>query len=573
MNVTRIRHIAIWVSMILLGGLGFLATSCKKEDAAAGRYPNANVILIVIDTLRADHLGCYGYSRNTSPFIDSLAEEGIIFQQMLAQTSWTRPGTASILTGLYPKHHGANTRDDLLAEEILLLPEILKKQGFHTAAFMTNVNTGQEQGFGQGFDEFFYFPAKLTRARRDIDSTSDRLNQVLLKHLRQLKQPDKNFIYIHYLDPHAPYMPVEKHFSKDDKFVFSNDFINSLGKLAPKAKKLHKAMAEMVNAYDDEILYNDKMIGQVIQTLKEKKMYSNSIIIVTSDHGEEFFEHGWHGHGKNLYQEQLLVPLIVSLPNRAHKEIKETANQVDIVPTILSLLKIPTPTQIDGADLFSKTFRPAPFSYAELNLDKRIYTSIQAENEKLIEAIHLPKTRGRKEKWFREQASIKTNQPVLELVTRSFFKKRNIQVLLEQKVIGQFEITHKKIQTIDIPLPGPPGEKTVTIKSLTPGQYPVKLGRGKLRDRDPRAFCIFNSKNVKVDDIPGELFREYYSLAQDPGEQNNLYKQPQFMKTIIHLNKQMRKFLSGRRFTPANKKPIKYDKEQLEALKALGYIN
>lgn len=565
--MVKIKHILILISLLIVIGLVYLFLFREKSRA----YPNANVILIVIDTLRADHLGCYGYTRDTSPEIDKIAREGIIFKNMVAQSSWTRAGTASILTGLYPKHHGANTRKDSLSEEINLLPEILGKHGYDTYAFVANANVGTNAGFNQGYREFFTFRESIRQDPLNIHVRSGRINETLLKFIRQLEQPANNFIYIHYMDPHAPYTPKEKHFSKDNKITFTAEFFGSRAIHSMAEDERCKALEEMIDAYDDEVLYNDKMMGHLIQTLKEKKMYANSIIIITSDHGEEFLEHEGTGHGDTLYNEQLNVPLVIRLPDGKRKTIDEVANQVDIVPTILSLLKIPLPAHIDGIGLLNNKKRPDSSSYAELHLDRRIFSSIRTTKEKLIEGIWLTKQKKRRAKWFRERASIETAHQTLELVIRSFHKKRTLQVLLQEKLIRQLEITPKRKKKFIIPLPGPPGKKIVTIKSLTPCQMPVRVGKGK--SIRCLAFCLFNSRNVKVRDIPDEPYREYYLLAKDPGEKDNLYNHKQFMNTIMMLRKKLKKFLSGKRFTPANQKKVKFDKEQLEALKALGYIN
>lgn len=564
--MVRRKHILILVSILLIVGLFYFLFFYKKTHT----YPNANVILIVVDTLRADHLGCYGYIRNTSPGIDKIADEGIVFKNMVAQSSWTRAGTASILTGLYPKHHGANTRDDRLAEEISLLPEILGKHGYDSYGFVANGNAGAKVGFNQGYKEFFTFRERIKEDPVNIHVRSNMVNETLLKFIRKLEQPTNNFIYVHYVDPHAPYIPGEKHFSKDNQMTFTIDFFRSKASRLQKGDERNKVVAEMINAYDDEVLFNDKMIGHLIQTLKEKNMYSNSIIIITSDHGEEFFEHGWISHGHTLYDEQLKVPLIIRLPDNIHKTSDEIANQVDIVPTILSLLEIPVPGHIDGRSLLNNKKRPDPYSYAELHLDRKIFSSIQTTKEKLIEGIHFTKKK-REYRWFRKRASIETSGQSLELIIRSFEKKRTIQVLLQEKLIQQLVIPHKRRKKFNIPLPVSPGKKIVTIKSLTPCQVPAEIGKGK--GTRCLAFCIFNSRNVKVNKIPEEPSREYYLLAKDPTEKDNLYNHKKFMNAIIKLSKKMKKFLTGKRFNPANQKKIEFDKEQLEALKALGYIN
>jgi arylsulfatase A-like enzyme len=568
--MTRKKFISIVLLSLSIIGVAYLSLSRQDEGLSSLKYPGVNVILILIDTLRADHLGCYGYHRNTSPVIDRLANEGLIFKNMLAQTSWTRPGTASILTGLYPKHHGANTRDDRLPEEVELLPEILSKHGYHTYAFVTNGNAGAAVGFNQGYKDFFTFNEKFKVDYTNIHMRAGKVNRHLLTFIRQLENTSSNFIYIHYTDPHAPYIPKKKHFSKNDEIAFTMDYIRSIpSRLARKDQA--EVIKQMINAYDDEILRTDQMIGDVINTLKENNMYSHSIIIVTSDHGEEFFEHGNFSHGKTLYDEQLKVPLIIRLPGGIHAEINEIANQIDIAPTILSLLDIPVPPYIDGANLLNNTGRPDSYSYAELDLDGNALFSIQTTENKFIEGLYAAprKKRGR---WFKQRAIIETCDDTLELIVRALHKKRTLRVLLNGETIDQFTITSKK-KTFNIPLPGDDEEKRVTIESPEPCQAPRQLGISK----DPRCkgFRIFDSRNVDIENIIGEPRREYYTLSDDPMENNNRYDRKKYKKFIVLLRKELKKFKASLRFKRSgkSKKPIRFDEEQVKALKALGYLN
>jgi hypothetical protein len=546
----------------------FLTANCKTKDLSSYKYANANVILIIIDTLRADHLGCYGYHRNTSPEIDKIANEGILFKNMLAQTSWTRPGTASILSGLYPKNHGANTRKDRLAEEINLLPEILGRVGYTSYAFVANGNAGERVGFNQGYKDFFSYRESVKKDKSNIHVRSDEINETVLNVIRQLEERSKNFIYVHYVDPHAPYIPKEKHFSKADKTVFSMEFRHSQAIFKMSEEKKHRVLKEMINAYDDEILFNDKMIGNLIRALKKKNMYHNSIIIITSDHGEEFLEHNNIGHGRTLYDDQLRVPLIIRLPDNVHKKTGKIANQIDVCPTILSLLKIPIPKNIDGKDLFDKTTGARQFNCAELCLGKNILFSVQTTKDKLIEKFPLTVTEKGRFRWFRESALIETGEDSLELIIGSLQKKCSIQLNVSGKPIKEMTITPGK-HTFDIVLPESNIKKTVTIRSLTSCQMPADLGIGN--DRRCLAFRIFNSKNIDINTI-SEIYNEYFALKNDPGEKTNRYHRKQFKKLIMELKKKLSRYKSEKRNLRLNKKPVIFDEEQLKALEALGYL-
>ena len=558
----RLKYIFVFSSLTVILIVFFLFTNCKSDDSAIYKYPDANVILILIDTLRADHLGCYGYSRNTSPEIDKLAKEGIIFKNMLAQTSWTRPGTASILSGLYPRNHGANTKNDILSEEINLLPEILKEYGYTSFAFVGNIRVTPVTGFNQGYEDFFSFPDLKLPIQSDV------MTDYLIKFLKQLNKTTNNFIYIHYMDPHTPYIPKEKYFSESNKKIFKIDFFQSGMIHEMSADEQHSALKEMINAYDDEILYNDKMIGKLVHVLKKKNMYSNSIIIVTSDHGEEFFEHGDLQHGRTLYKEQLRIPLIFRLPDGIRHKINKIANQVDISPTILSLLQIPTPDYFDGIELLNKKNKDMRYSFAELNLERNILSSIQTLKDKLIECVSLP-VEERGKRWFKAKAVIETDNDSIELIIRSFQKDRTLQILSDGNPLDEFIITKEK-KKFTITLLKSSGKKIVTIKSLTPCQVPKYLGIGQ--DTRCLAFCIFDSKNVNANNILGEIHKEYYVLKDDLKEKNDQYDQNKFKKTIMDLEKRLEKLKLKQILMQPNKKPIEFNNEQLKALKALGYI-
>lgn len=557
------------VLLLIMGGI-FLFIKGQKDDLASYKYPNANVILIVIDALRADHLGCYDYYRDTTREIDKLAKEGIIFENMFAQCSWTKPATASILTGLYPKSHGAGG-GNRIPGKVNLLPEILTKYGYRSYAFVSNSFVSETYGFDQGFGEFYFFQEKAIKSNPNIHVRSDELTQSVSKLILQLEDTNKNFIYIHYMDPHYPYTPKEKCFASSDKREFIVSFPLQQSISATNGEERRKLIKEVINAYDDEILYNDKMIGKLIQTLKNKNMYSNSIIIITSDHGEEFFEHGKVEHGSSLYDELLKVPLIIHLPDKIHKTIDEMANQVDILPTILALLTISIPENIEGINLLNNKKNSNPVSYAELGTSKFTLSSIRTLKHKFIEGFTGQLSKNPNFRWFKDKAVIKTDDDSLELIINSFHKNRMIQVLSNGEPITKFEITTKK-KVFNIPLPGSNRKKNITIKSLIPCQVPKQLGINK----DPRclAFRIFNSRNVKVNDIlSGKYYKEFYSLAEDPGETNNLYKQHKYKKIIVSLRKKLKNYLMGKSTWLNKKRPAKLNKEQIEALKTLGYLN
>jgi hypothetical protein len=525
-----------------------------KQSQGITTCPDCNVILILIDTLRADHMGAYGYERNTTPNIDQLAKEGILFKNMLAQSSWTEPATASILTGLYPKNHGAKSGKDLLKEKVLL-SEILQENGYTTAAFLANSAAGEVFGFNQGYDLFI----------EDSDFPADWVNQKVVPHIRNLKNTSKNFIYVHYIDPHAPYNASEEHFSLENSNEFREEFRKSGGKLDldffDRMREIEEKIEtqglipQMINLYDDEILFNDKRAGEVFDALKEKDIYDNSIIIIISDHGEEFFEHHGIDHGSTLFDEQLKVPWIMKVPGMKPRIIKKQVNQIDVMPTVLAILGIGI-KQIDGIDVFTQDVQE---SYAELDWQGNNLDSIRTLDEKYIKG----KVKDNNV-WFEETATIDVLALTTHIPIVSFLKDTAIQVEVDGRVQGLFDATPTKKDLVidlttvfsEIDLP-----KEVTLTALEPC---IKVAR------DNGFTCLIfgvESGDTKGQTVP---YHGYYQLREDPKEKNNLFWIEASQARLSNLNTELEKYLAKEK---SEQEAVQHTEEQLDVLRSLGYLN
>ncbi len=336
---------ALWVTIILITGSLAVNTGCKK-----GPEPkDFNVVLIVIDTLRSDHLPFYGYEKDTAPFMGKLAQQGVVFENAFSASSWTSPGTASILTGLYPYQHGVlmgllairnaqKINPDLevnrIPEEIVTMAEMFKTQGYRTYGVADNLNIGERQGFTQGFDKFRTFMYKQAPA----------VNGTLKKWHKNLTEKGKYFLYIHYMEPHAPYHQREPWYKPFED------------------KKLNR-----ISAYDSEINYVDQHIKEMFELFKWEK---DTLIIITADHGEGLWDHGIMGHGKTLYREEIQVPLVFYIPGHIKpRRVPFNVSTVDIMPTVrefcgfspfpgdvgqsLAPVMEDRPHQLDKRDIFS----------------------------------------------------------------------------------------------------------------------------------------------------------------------------------------------------------------------------
>jgi arylsulfatase A-like enzyme len=326
--------------------------------AACGqRVSGPDVVLILIDTLRADHLGCYGYHRDTSPTMDSLAAEGTLYLHCQSQSSWTLPAMATILTGLTPKQHGAGASIDRffgLGVELGYLPQMLSQQGYSTAAFFNVVFMNADFGFDRGFDHFDCSGLTDFQSRRTAGETVGEA----LAWLDSLEEGEPYLLAIHFYDPHVNYNPP----TPFDTLFTNPSYQGPYGKdwghvpelLAVNAGEdsiTEEGLYNLIGLYDGEIAYTDREIGRLLAAVR--RISGDSVLVVlAADHGEEFLDHGGVEHGHTLYQELLHVPLIVSGPGFNGGAVVGTrVGQLDVTPTVLSALGMDVPSEAQGADL------------------------------------------------------------------------------------------------------------------------------------------------------------------------------------------------------------------------------
>jgi arylsulfatase A-like enzyme len=313
-----------------------------------------NVILISIDTLRADHLGCYGYERETSPSIDELASDGVTFLNTYAPSPWTLPSHMSLMTSLYGVNHQVVYEDDSMDLSIPTLADILRVNHFYCAALTGGGFVSAKYGFSKGFNSYSDEGGVL---RQD---SAEHLYHAALRWLDREK--DKGFfLFLHTFQPHSPYacpQPYKSMFLQKDARWRHIDLMGYLGGMPGVFKELgDKDRQNIIDLYDGEIRYTDeKFIGSLIAALKNFGLYDRTMIIFTSDHGEEFFEHRGWGHGHSLYDESLKVPLIIKFPESRFKgqKIPDIVSLVDIFPTVLEEVAVDTSRlEMDGRSLFS----------------------------------------------------------------------------------------------------------------------------------------------------------------------------------------------------------------------------
>jgi arylsulfatase A-like enzyme len=324
-----------------------------EEAQAAPRPRRLNVILYLIDTLRADHLGCYGYPRPVSPAIDAFAAEGVLFANAVAQSSWTRSSVASLFTGLWPGTHGVHGRRDRLAPEAVTLAEILHDYGWETAGFVTNRNVARAFGLAQGFETY--------RMLRHDDSSEEvhRRAAAWLEDWRRQGAEAPFFLYLHTVEPHSAYRPPEPfrgRFAPEvpDDGTGTRWWLKQLkrGEI-PVTKEI---LGHLQDLYDAEIAANDASFGKLTALLEETGLAEETVVILVSDHGEEFHEHGRWEHGKSLHTEVLDVPLLLRVPGPEGERlwglrVAAPVQHTDVLPTLLALLGVPVPEGLEGENL------------------------------------------------------------------------------------------------------------------------------------------------------------------------------------------------------------------------------
>lgn len=314
-----------------------------------GQAPRPPVILISIDTLRADHLGCYGYKRDTSPAIDALARDGILFSNAFAQAPYTLPSHMSILTGLYPLTHFCVAIDQKLDESRTTLAEILKGAGYETAAFVDAPFMSKKYGFDQGFDLY-----------DEEGGGIEGVNRRVLPWLEERREKEF-FLFYHVFDVHGPYRypaPYETFFREKEKRRGKADleFISRFAYHDYLGLNGVPDLSYILDAYDGGIRYVDGRLQVLFERLRTLNLYEESLICLLSDHGESLFEHNIYvGHGIFLFDSEVRIPIILKLPgNRASGErVESMVESVDVMPTILDVLGIDRPEMVQGRSLLS----------------------------------------------------------------------------------------------------------------------------------------------------------------------------------------------------------------------------
>lgn len=348
-KLTRIRRIA--------GAMLIAGAAIGAYRLGGGWRARPNVILIVLDTFRADRVGAYGNAQGLTSFLDRWAAHSTVYERAYATSAWTIPSIASLLLAQYPSEHQMTNYPTVLPANTRTLPVVLRAHGFSTAAFSGNMQIATDQGFGQGFDTFqLILGPQLKGDAADI-------NRGALAWLDQRRARDRPFfLYLQYMDTHGPYIeyrgltdprPPELRASDSDLNGRLND--GSVAAVLGNREPWHFEPAELhrlLDLYDGAVKYLDRCLGELLGSLERANLLADSLVIITADHGEEFGEHGMFAHGVSLHESSIHVPLIVRFPGQTlARRLAYPVELAGLAPALLQQLDIPEPSEFHVAAL------------------------------------------------------------------------------------------------------------------------------------------------------------------------------------------------------------------------------
>jgi arylsulfatase A-like enzyme/uncharacterized membrane protein YbhN (UPF0104 family) len=405
---TPLAPIALLIGGLALGGflsVAFSPDAGASDDSsgiAAGLESKPNVILVMVDTLRADHLSCYGADTKT-PNLCRLTEGGTVYQAF-SHASWTKPATASLLTSTLPSTHTAIAKPSTLPSDLTLISEAMQDGGYTTGGIVSNVNLAESFGFAQGYDDYYYLgPDYIAYAEEsssklivyqlarqiflgtaggdevrfnDFYQDSKVVNETAFEWLDRRKS-ERFFLFLHYMDPHDPY--------------FEHPY-NGVGVARVSMPEPDPEItAHLQDLYRGEIEYLDVQFGELLAKLEADGVYDDTIIVLTADHGEEFNDHGGFWHGLTLYDEQINVPLVIKWQKNGEGSQSGAdsgvARLIDVGPTLLAATGLDVPETMQGIDLrkpFSARLEKNQQVFSEEDHEGNILWSIRTEDEKLI---------------------------------------------------------------------------------------------------------------------------------------------------------------------------------------------
>jgi arylsulfatase A-like enzyme len=343
-----------------------LAVACLLVPLACGSEKRPpNVLLVVLDTLRADRLGAYGSARGLTPFLDELAAQGVVFENAYATSSWTSPSIASLFTSRHPLQHGIVGFESVLGDGEATLAESLRALGFASGGFSANFRIAEKLGFGQGFDVWRAFLASSDPGDHGPKVPAHFVREQALAWLDSVWRPERPrpvFLYVHFMEPHSPYDPPEpvRRRLAPAATRAEVDAANALLVGLRFDDLSDPQVALLADLYDGEVAALDAELRTLFAALRANGFLEDAIVVVVADHGEEFREHGMLLHGITLFEPGVRVPLLMLGPGlEAGRRVAQPVSLLDVAPTILELLGAPAQAPFEGRSLLSPMRSPA----------------------------------------------------------------------------------------------------------------------------------------------------------------------------------------------------------------------
>jgi arylsulfatase A-like enzyme len=574
-----------------------LLISCGGTKNITKEQPN--ILLITIDTLRRDHLGVYGYERNTSPFMDKLAKEGTMFKHVVTPIPNTASSHISILTSLHPLTHGVKSNANPLTDKVQTISEVLQKEGYYTMATTSVTFLTEMYNFDQGFDSFDAKWDPEVKYNETFQRIAEETNKALFKQLQEYKEKNTGkplFMWVHYYDPHFIY-------HNRDYITFKN-----------KPKKW--ADDKYVLWYDKEIRYTDEHIEKLYNRLQEMGLTKKMVTCITADHGEQLHDHGTTNSHADIYSENTLVPLIFHGHGiEKNKVIDDYVTTLDVAPTLLARNRAAFDYPVEGIDLLDKDLKPGHFPKRKLlvignakytrsvqivdsplayiqNFDYHYKHWYYSFKESAVPANHFQPV---KQRWLREE-KINTTSVVMPQTLKKGYNYFILRCPI--KANKGFTLTVKMLPyslTREITIPKE--EKylevfyPVTIRDRI--FFHLKPAEGTEIDFQKMTFAYIGQKDFPkthdMKEMPNQIFEklvtlrkdhrlnELYNLDTDVDMIHNLQEDKKLTAKIIAYRKLI--YAAYRFFEQKRKKLLRgtiskenYSQKEKEMLKSLGYL-
>lgn len=517
--------------------------------------PVRGYLLISIDTLRADVLGSYGYPKPTSPFLDSLAARSVLFENAYVQLPGTLPSHMSMLTGLYPMEHGVYPPNSVLSPRIPLITEIFQRAGFKTAGFTEGGFVHRSFGFDRGFDEW---DDKVPGIPTDLEVTLSRG----LEYLKRLRADDRFFLFLHSYVVHDPYTTIEPYTTQFGAHPVPGAFpplgeyfqrFNAGDKeltISPEALAYYRA------AYDASVRYMDDRLAGFFRELEELGMAEDLVVIVTSDHGEEFLEHGKMVHGQ-LYPENLHVPLIIHHPRVKPRRVTDIVESIDLAPTFYELAGLDEAARFTGESLVpflvGSKIDKTGLAYAEA-FETASRTLIRDVSGKELQYLELEPDYAQDGIWLEKGIDFDFFEPELRFTAHSYKLPRRLEVWVDGAVAGTWDIEPETVQEFRLKVGEGQRHRRLSLR-VDGCTVPAELGHGG----DTR--CIgARIQNLHMPTV------SLFDLAQDPFAQIDI--SDGMSEETLRFYTNLQRF--GRRGAPRNTSEL--EPELVERLKSLGYL-